>query len=142
MLSHFNCAMLLPLKLISSTATAVGGASIFLAAIGLYGLLAYSVARRTREIGIRSALGAERSDIVHVVLRQGMTLVLVAVVLAVPVTFIAARLLSGVIFGVRPADPLAWMGAVAVVLVAGLIAHAVPARRAARVDPLVALRYE
>jgi predicted permease len=133
---------LLPLKLISSTATAVGGASIFLAAIGLYGLLAYSVARRTREIGIRAALGAERSEIVNVVLRQGMTLVLLAIVLAVPVAFIAARVLSGAIFGVRPSDPLAWTGAVAVVLVSGLIAHAVPARRAARVDPLVALRYE
>ena len=133
---------LLPLKLISSTAMAVGGASIFLAAIGLYGLLAYSVARRTREIGIRSALGAERSEIVNVVLRQGMTLVLLAVVLAVPVAFIAARVLSGVIFGVRSADPVAWMGAIAVVVAAGLVAHVVPARRAARVDPLIALRYE
>jgi predicted permease len=133
---------LLPLRLMSSTTSAVGGASIFLAAIGLYGLLAYNVARRTREIGIRSALGAERSEIVNVVLRQGMTLVLLALVLAIPLAFVAARLVSGVIFGVRSADPLTWMGAIAVVLVSGLIAHAVPALRAARVDPLVALRYE
>ena len=113
-----------------------------LAGVGLYALLAFGVAARTREIGIRIALGARRADVVSVVARQGSRLLVTGVVLGLAVALFATRLLESRLFGVSRLDPLTYVGAVAALAVTGLIACALPARQAARVDPLTALRAE
>ncbi|MDF2771722.1 MAG: macB 16 [Geminicoccaceae bacterium] len=113
-----------------------------LAGVGLYALLAFGVAARTREIGIRIALGARRADVVSVVARQGSRLLVTGVVLGLAVALFATRLLESRLFGVSRLDPLTYVGALATLAVTGLIACALPARQAARVDPLTALRAE
>lgn len=115
--------------------------ALVLAAVGLYGVIGYSVSRRTREIGIRIALGAESSSVLRLVLRQGMTLVLVGGIVGVALAAAAGRLLSSVLF-VSPVDPVAFAAALAILLVVAAFANWVPARRASRVDPMVALRGE
>jgi putative ABC transport system permease protein len=122
--------------------TAFGGMALLLAALGLYGLMAYSVGQRTREIGIRIALGAQRADIQKMVLRQGLGLILAGIALGLPAALALTRLLGGFIFGVTPADPVTYIVAGAVLVCAALLACYLPARRATRVDPLVALHYE
>jgi putative ABC transport system permease protein len=120
--------------------TVFGLLALGLASIGLYGILAYSVNRRKREIGLRMALGAAQGSVLRLVLKQGMTLVLAGVAIGFGTSLIAARLLSGMLFGVGAADPLSIAGAVLVLLAVALLACLLPARRASRVDPLVALR--
>jgi predicted permease len=113
-----------------------------LACIGLYGLLSYEVARRTREIGIRTALGAQRRDVWVMVLRQGLLLVICGAVVGTGAAMVVTQLLVSLLYNVQPSDP-GTLVAVAVLLVAvGLVACFMPARRATRVDPMVALRYE
>jgi predicted permease len=130
------------LQVAASVAGSIGVIGLLLAAIGLYGVTAYNVARRTREIGIRIALGAERGDVVGMVLRQGMTLVgigsLVGLVLAAGV----GRLLRSMLFGLPTLDPLTFGGAAILFAVIGLAACYIPARRATQVDAMEALRYE
>jgi predicted permease len=119
-----------------------GVLGLVLTCIGLYGLLSYEVARRTRELGIRTALGARRRDVLQLVLRQGLALVILGAAGGVGVAMAATRLLASLLYGVHPNDPLT-VAAVAVLLMAvGAIACFLPARRATRVDPMVALRYE
>jgi ABC-type antimicrobial peptide transport system permease subunit len=113
-----------------------------IAALGLYGLLSYVVARRTREIGVRMALGASRVDLTVLVVREALMMVLVGVALGVPIAIAATRGLRSLLFHVTPLDPVSLLlTAIVLLLVAGLAAF-LPARRATKVDPMVALRYE
>ena len=115
---------------------------LLLAAMGLYGVIAYAVARRTREIGIRLALGAEPGGVLRLVMRQGLTLAAVGWVVGVGLAIVVARALAAQLYGVTAADPMAWGGAALVLLAVATLANALPARRAARIDPAVALRME
>ncbi len=118
------------------------GVALLLASVGLYGVLAFSVAQRTREIGIRMALGAQTRDVLRLVLRQGLTLSLLGIAAGVGVSLAGTRVLAGLLYGVAPTDP-ATFASVALVLVAvAFVACLVPARRAMRVNPIVALRHE
>jgi len=116
--------------------------AVILAVVGLYGLIAHMVLQRTREIGIRVALGAQRRDIMRMVLRQGVRATLVGLAIGVIAGLGLTRLLSSLLYGVTPRDWLTFSGVTILLLVVALAACAIPARRAMRVDPIVALRYE
>jgi hypothetical protein len=111
-------------------------------AIGIYGVLSYSVAQRGQELGIRMALGADRRRILGLVLSQGMLLSLLGVVVGLAISLLVSRLIESLLFGVERTDPLTYAGVVTVLGVVALLAGALPAARAARVDPLVVLRSE
>ena len=113
-----------------------------LASVGLYGVMAYSVARRTRDMGIRMALGAERGDVLWLVLRKAMLLVAIGIVMGVPVTPALSRLVSSLLFGVQAGDPATLALAGVTLAVVAAVASYLPARRASRLDPVTALRYE
>lgn len=135
-------ATLLPARLAAQTIGVVGVVAMVLAAIGLYGVIAYAVSRRAREIGIRMALGAAPSAVLGMVMRQGLSVAGLGVLAGSVLAFLAARALSSGLYGIAAADPLAWGGAVGVLLGSAALANYIPARRAARVDPSVALRAE
>jgi ABC-type antimicrobial peptide transport system permease subunit len=116
--------------------------ALILAVVGLYGLIAHMVLQRTREIGIRVALGAQRRDIMRIVLRQGIRATLAGVGIGVIAGLALTRLLSSLLYGVTPGDWLTFVSVTLLLLVVALVACAIPARRAMRVDPIVALRYE
>jgi len=116
--------------------------ALTLAAVGLYGLLNYSVTHRTHEIGVRMALGAERGDVLEMILKQGFTLILTGVVLGVAGAWASTRALESLLFQVHPRDAATFGGACLVLIVVGLLACYIPARRATKVDPIVALKYE
>ena len=116
--------------------------ALTLAAIGLYGVLSYTVALRTSEIGVRVALGAMPGMVLWMVMRRGLVLVGWGLALGIAVAAVATRVLRNLLYEVSPTDPVAFMAMAAVLAGAGLLASFVPARRAARVDPMVALRTE
>src|SRR2546428_2350926 len=116
--------------------------ALLLAGIGLYGVLTYAVTRRTNEIGLRVALGAQQQDVVRMVLGDALKLVLVGMLVGAPVALAATQLLRSQLHDVRPADPIAIATALVVLTMCAIVAALVPARRAARLDPLAALRVE
>jgi putative ABC transport system permease protein len=119
-----------------------GGVALFLAVIGLYALNSYTVARRTREIGIRMALGADTSTTLQMILGEGLKVTLVGIGAGMLLAVAVGQLLAGFLFDLRGFDPLVLGAAPAVLALVALFACYVPARRAARVDPMIALRYE
>jgi predicted permease len=133
---------LLPVRAGAWVVSIVGLVAALLAAIGLYGVIAYSVARRTREIGIRIALGAAPREVLALVLRRGLWITAAGLGAGCAIAALATRVVSGTLYGVGAADPAAWAGATTLVLAASLVANWVPARRAVRVEPTVALRTE
>jgi len=116
--------------------------ALVLAGVGIYGVMSYSVNLRSREIGIRMALGAERTKVMQMVLRQGMTIVAIGLGSGLVVAIGISRLLSGLLYGVGTADLRAFGATAAVLLLVALIANLVPARRATTVDPISVMRYE
>jgi predicted permease len=129
-------------RLMATLASGFGALALILACVGLYGLLAYGVAQRTKEIGIRVALGARLTKVVAMVLKDGAVLVVVGLGLGLPAAWAASRWIDSMLFGLTATDVPTLAGAVALLLAAGQLAALLPARRAARVDPLVALRHE
>jgi len=116
--------------------------ALLLAATGLYGIIAYSVSQRTHEIGIRMALGASSGDVLKMVLRQGLKLVLIGVAIGLAGAFVLTRVISSFLYNVSPTDPLTFVCVSLLLAGVALLASYIPARRAARIDPMVALRYE
>jgi ABC-type antimicrobial peptide transport system permease subunit len=116
--------------------------ALLLAAVGIYGVVSSSVAQRTREIGLRMALGANRGGVLRLVMGQGMKPVLAGVALGMAASFALSWLVGGFLFGIPPTDWVTFLAAPAVLCVVAFAANLAPARRAATVDPIVALRYE
>jgi len=117
-----------------------GAMGLTLAAIGIYGVMAYSVAQRTREIGIRASLGATRRDLLRMVFGQSVKLAMFGIVIGLALALAAGRLLGALLFAVSPTDTLVFAGATGVLMFVALMSAVLPARRAAAVDPIVALR--
>jgi predicted permease len=140
--NQLNGPVELQLRIAASISGSLGVVGLLLAGIGVYGVTAYSVMQRTREIGIRVAMGASHGDVVRMILRQGMSFVLFGAAIGVALAAAASRLLRSLLFGLSPLDFMTFATAVVVFTIVGLVACYLPARRAARVDPLVALRYE
>ena len=133
---------LMPARVGALLAAAFGGLGTLLAAIGLYGVIAFSVARRTREIGVRMAVGANPGDVLSMVMRQGFTIVGIGLMAGGILAAGAAAALRGLLYGITPFDPIAWGLAIAAMMAAAGFANFVPARRAMRIDPMAALRTE
>ena len=118
------------------------GLAFLLAVVGIYGIVSYSVSQRTHEIGIRMALGAERRDVLRLVIGQGMAVTLIGIAVGLIAAFGLTRLLSSFLYGVRPSDPVTFVAVSAAFIAVAAIASYIPARRATKVDSIVALRYE
>jgi ABC-type antimicrobial peptide transport system permease subunit len=116
--------------------------AVLLAAVGLYGIVSYGVAQRTREVGVRMALGAQRADVQRLVQRDGLSLVASGVVAGVLVALATTRYLGSLVYGVSPLDPVTFLASAALLAGVALLAHWLPVRRALRIDPAGALRTE
>jgi putative ABC transport system permease protein len=116
--------------------------ALLLAAMGLYGLISYGVLQRTREIGVRMALGAQRSDVFRLILAEGTRLVLIGVAIGGIVSFGVTRLIQGLLYEIGSTDPITFAGVIALLIAVSLIANYLPTRRAMKIDPVIALRQE
>jgi ABC-type antimicrobial peptide transport system permease subunit len=119
-----------------------GALAVLLACIGIYGVMAYAVANRTSEIGIRMALGANRGNVLGLILRESMLLVALGVAIGLPAVFATWKLIKSLLYGLTPGDPVALAAATMLMFVVAAVASYIPARRASHTDPIVALRYE
>jgi ABC-type antimicrobial peptide transport system permease subunit len=129
-------------RLVAQLSMFFGLLAVFLSSIGIYGVMSYVVTRRTSEIGIRMALGAGRSNVLWLVLREIVILVTGGIAIGVPMAWAGDRLVSNLLFGLQPSDPVTLMSATVVLLMVAAIAGYLPARRASLVNPIVALRCE
>ena len=129
-------------RMIAKLSIAFGVLAVGLACIGLYGLIGYQVVQRTNEIGIRMALGAQRAEVLWATLRRALVWTVAGVALGIPLALTASRTAESLLFGLNPMDVVTLSAAAALMLLLGALAAFIPARRASRVDPLVALRYE
>jgi len=129
-------------RMIADLSVAFGILAIVLVSVGLYGVMAYATSRRTNEIGIRIALGAQRRGILWLILRESLLLVLIGAAIGVLLVFAAGKWISSLLFGLQPADPMTLTFAIALMFAVGVLASYIPAQRATRVDPMVALRQE
>ena len=129
-------------RLFAALVTAFGIIALVLAAIGIYGIMAFAVSRRTSEIGVRLALGAQRGDVQWLVLRQSLMMALLGILVGVPAALELSSLAGKLLYGVKSNDPVSIAGAVVLMAVVAALAAWIPARRASRVDPMVALRFD
>jgi predicted permease len=141
-LNHLYTRSLAPVSFTLVMLGAAGGVALLLGAVGLYGVIAYSVAQRNREIGIRMALGAQRKNVVRLFLREGMSFIVIGVPVGLASAFALTRLLSSLLFGVQANDPLTFVCAAVVLVLVAFAACQIPARRALRIDPMEALKSE
>jgi putative ABC transport system permease protein len=141
MRQHLGFA-LLPARLAGSVLGIFGLVALALAAAGIFGVMAYSIAQRTHEIGIRMALGAEARDVLRLIIGQGLKLVLIGIGIGLAVALGLTRLMTSLLYGVSPTDPLTFIGVTLLLIFVALLACWIPARRATKVDPMIALRYD
>jgi ABC-type antimicrobial peptide transport system permease subunit len=134
--------ILIPQKLAAILLTVFSLLALALATVGLYAVMAYSVSKRRREIGIRMALGAQRGDVLKLILRQGMLLTAIGLVIGLAASVALTRFFSGLLYGISPTDFGTFAGITLLQVVVALVASYIPARRATKVDPLIALKYE
>lgn len=133
---------LLPLRVAASIAGSFGVVGVLLAALGVFGVVNYSVLQRTREIGIRMSLGAQRRDVLRLVVTQGLWLAIIGICIGLAMAAALTRTLSSLLYGVSALEPVTFIGVAVLIMMVALLASYIPARRATKVDPLVALRYE
>jgi ABC-type antimicrobial peptide transport system permease subunit len=129
-------------RLIAKLVAFFGVLALFLAAIGIYGILAYGVSQRTSEIGIRMAIGAESANVIGMIAKETMTMVAIGLAAGLVATYFVTKLIESRLFGVTPTDPLVLGAAMGLLAVIALLAGLLPALRASKIDPAIALRYE
>ena len=122
--------------------TIFAGLALLLAAIGIYGLMSYSVEQRTQELGIRMALGAGQNDMLQLVVRQGMLLAGIGLAIGLAASLGLSRIMAKLLFGVKTTDPVTYTAVTVILISVALLATYIPARRATQIDPMIALRYE
>ena len=129
-------------KVLAQAYALFGGIAVFVAAIGLFGLMSYNVSRRTREIGIRIAMGAQRREVLGLIVRESLVLVIAGIVIGIGISIASGEYVASQLFGLEPTDVTTLLAAMAVMVAVSAAAGYLPARRATRVDPMIALRYE